>query len=54
MFAMSLDKMVDKLTRKTQKFDSWRRKHYRKARFLKASARFERFCDTEEAKYANF
>ena len=54
MFAMSLDKMIRKLTRQTQKFEPWRRKHYRKARFRKAAMRFERFCDAEEEKYVNY
>jgi len=43
-----MSRWMDKLTRQTDKYNTCKRKQYKKARYRKKAEAFERFCDEEE------
>lgn len=49
-----MSRWMDKLTRQVDKYNPYKRKQYRKARYRKQAKRFEAFCAKEEEKAEKF
>ncbi len=49
-----MSKWMEKLTRKTDKYNPRKRKQYKKSRYRKQARKFEIWCDKEEAEAEEF